>query len=102
VHAPDFATTLENRRRPPTRKTSHIRSRFAVSAVSPVHFALAGIRANLRTFEATAERLSRIAPGGDPDGDLLTLQVAKCGVEANVAAARTADELVGSLLDAPA
>jgi hypothetical protein len=80
------------------RKTSRIRSRFAVSALSPIRFALAGIRANLRTFEATAERLSRMAPGGDLAGDLVALQVAKYGVEANVAAARTADELVGSLL----
>jgi hypothetical protein len=64
-----------------------------------IHSALSGLRANLGNFERSASRLAREGIEGDLAGNLVQLQVDKHAVSASVAAVRTADEMIGSLLD---
>ena len=70
-----------------------------MASIAGLESALFGIRENLKQFERTAERISRQAPGGDRAGDMVGLITSKAGVQANVKVARTADELIGTLLD---
>lgn len=67
--------------------------------ISALSQALAGIDAHTRLAEAAASRVARDGAGGDLAGSLIDLQRAKRGIQANVASVRTADEIIGTLLD---
>lgn len=71
-----------------------------MAPISAIPLAIYGLRENLRTFEDTAVRLARSAPGGNLAGDLVDMKLAEHGVRASVAVVRAADDLVGTLLDA--
>lgn len=69
------------------------------TVIEALSSALNGIEANIAHLNRTADR---IAHNGAEDGlaaNLVDLKAAQRGVEANVVAARTADETVGTLLD---
>ncbi|UCF69605.1 MAG: flagellar hook protein FlgE [Acidobacteriota bacterium] len=57
------------------------------------------LRYQVHRLAETAERLAREAPTGHLAGDLVDLHVGRQAVHANVAVLRTADEMVGTLLD---
>ena len=67
--------------------------------IDAIHSALTGIQAHLESFDRTAERIARTAPTGDLAGDLVQLMIDRHGVAAGGAVLRTADEMVGTLLD---
>ncbi len=71
--------------------------------VSGLGAALQGIEHNKRRFEAQAETIARAGTSGEPLDDLpgafAGLQVARRGMEASFAVVRSADEMLGTLLD---
>lgn len=72
--------------------------------ISALNRALTGMQLNQQRFEQHASRISRAGlPGAGDTVDLPTgivgTKVAQRGYEANLAVLRTADEMVGSLLD---
>jgi hypothetical protein len=67
--------------------------------LSATHTALRAIEEQLARLERTARRIAVQAPLGDLPGDLLELRLAHHGVAANVKVVKTADEMLGSLLD---
>jgi hypothetical protein len=68
--------------------------------VSSIHAAaLSGIDARVQSFERAASRIARGGPDENLARDLVETMVARTGVAANVAVLRTADEMVGTLID---
>ncbi len=64
-----------------------------------IQVGLSGLKANLDSFNRTAARISRNAPGGDLSGDMVQMIQDKRGVQVNAEVVRTADDLVGTMLD---
>jgi flagellar hook protein FlgE len=62
--------------------------------------ALAGIQQATERFDGAASRIARDGVEGDLAGNFVTMNVAKASVKANCAVVRTADEMLGTLLDA--
>jgi flagellar hook protein FlgE len=61
-----------------------------------------GLQKAFQSFEQSAERTARMgAPGADVDlgSEIVTQLQAKTAVSANIAVLRTADEMLGKLLD---
>ena len=75
--------------------------------IQAMNTALQGMARNQQAFEQHADRISRWgttrSDGSQPDIDLDTEMVgvltSRRGYEANLAVARTADEMVGTLID---
>jgi flagellar hook protein FlgE len=61
--------------------------------------AIGGIQSRLDSLDRTAARIARSAPGDDTPGDLVQLMIDQRGVQANVAVLKTANEMLGALLD---
>jgi len=73
-----------------------------MSTIPAMQSAVYGLRESIRSFDETASRLARETSAGDLDHlaeAFVDLTAAKAGVSANVAVARTANEMTGSLLD---
>lgn len=73
-----------------------------MSSVPGIQTALHGLQESLRRFDETATRLARETATGNLDSvadDFVEMSIAKAGVATNVAVARSADEMTGSLLD---
>ncbi len=60
---------------------------------------LAGISAGFDRLDRAAGKIAREGAQGDLAGNLVELQLARHEVRANVAVVRTADEMIGTLLD---
>jgi len=60
---------------------------------------LAGIGAGFDRLDRVAGRIASEGAEGDLAGNLVELQLARHEVRANVAVVRTADEMIGTLLD---
>ena len=61
---------------------------------------LRGINDGFDRLDGAAGRIARDGAGGDLAGNMVDLMRARQDVRANVAVVRTADEMIGSLLDA--
>lgn len=66
--------------------------------MQPFAIAAAGISAATERFEASARRTAS-NPLADPAGETVERLSARASVEANAAVLRTADDMVGTLLD---
>lgn len=66
--------------------------------MQPFAIAAAGISAATERFEASARRTAA-NPLADPAGEAVERISARVSVEANAAVLRTADDMVGTLLD---
>ena len=60
---------------------------------------LSGLRRHQESLNRTADRIAGTAPLGDTPGDMVQLMNDARGFQANARTVRTADELVGTLLD---
>ncbi len=76
-------------------------------SIAALNYALLGMNLNLRRFETHADRISRWGTTG-PRADeapiqlheeLVGVMTARHGYEANLAVGRTADEMLGTLID---
>ncbi len=73
-----------------------------MSTIPALQSALYGLKESLRTFDETASRIARETAVGDLGHlaeNFVDLMTAEAGVSANVAVARSADEMTGTLLD---
>jgi flagellar basal body rod protein FlgC len=70
-----------------------------MSGITAVQAALFGLRMNLDRYNRTAARIARTAPLDDLAENMADLIVSKRGFEANLATFKSADEMIGSLLD---
>lgn len=61
--------------------------------------ALAGVSAGFARLDRTADRMARSTDGDGLAGDTVDLLRARHEVRANLTTLRTADEMVGSILD---
>ncbi len=66
---------------------------------SALSTASSGIQRNLASLDAAAERIAYQPLGTNTVKDLIDMKVAKHGVAANAAVVRTADEMLGTLVD---
>ena len=60
---------------------------------------LSGVRGGFDRLESSAVRIARDGAEGDLAGNVVDLMRARQDVRANAAALRTADQMIGSLLD---
>ena len=60
---------------------------------------LSGMRGGFDRLDASAVRIARDGAEGDLAGNVVDLMRARQDVRANAAALRTADQMIGSLLD---
>jgi hypothetical protein len=78
--------------------------------VSALHHALHGLRLNEERFVRHADRIARLGAletgpegpeeaAGDVVGGMVGLKIASLGYRANLAVVRTADEMLGTLID---
>lgn len=72
--------------------------------IGAINEALSGLQMNQSRFEQHASRIARagLQDGAEPvdlAGEVVGTNVARRGYEANLAVLRTADEMVGTLLD---
>jgi hypothetical protein len=67
--------------------------------VGAIHHGLFGIDRGLDRLDRAAHRIARDGADGDLAGALVDLTRARHEVRANLAAIRTADETIGTLLD---
>lgn len=67
--------------------------------LGPINQSLLGIAAGFDRLDNTARNIARDGAGGDLSGNLVELMQAGHDVRANVAVLRTADEMIGTLLD---
>ncbi len=70
-----------------------------MSAISASVFAIYGIQANLRRLDDAANRIAGQPSDSDLAADLVDLKTAKNVISANAKVIKTADELLGTLLD---
>ena len=70
-----------------------------MNGIAALSAAIAGMRSNVDRLNEIAARVAREAPLGDLESDMVGMIVAERGFEANAVTARTADEMLGSLLD---
>ncbi len=76
-------------------------------SIAALNQALIGMSLNLRRFEGHADRISRWGTTGSRVGEapiqlheeVVGMMTARHGYEANLAVARTADEMLGTLID---
>lgn len=61
--------------------------------------ALTGLQSRLDSLDRTAARIARSAPDDDTPGDLVQLMIDQRGLQAEIAVLKTADEMVGTILD---
>ena len=61
--------------------------------------AIFGLRKNLQQFEKTASKLVKSGADGDLATNLVELDVAKAGVQANSEVVQAVDETLGTMLD---
>jgi len=67
--------------------------------LGPIHQAVGGMHAGFDRLDRAAKALARDGAAGDPAGRIVDLQQARRDVQVGVAVVRTADEMIGSLLD---
>ena len=67
--------------------------------IGPVSQSLLGISTGFDRLDHAARNIARDGAGGDLSGNLVELMRAGHDVKANVAALRTADDMIGTLLD---
>lgn len=67
--------------------------------VGAIDHSLSGIRGGFDRLEASAVRIARDGAGSDLPGNLIDMMRARQDVRANVAALRTGDQMIGSVLD---
>jgi len=67
--------------------------------MGPIDQGLSGIDSGFDRLDKAAGRIARDGAGGDLAGNVVDLMRARQDVGANVAVVRTADEMMGSLLD---
>lgn len=70
-----------------------------MSTVGAFDAALFGIRRHLDLFQQHAQQLTRPVTEIDLPAELVGMKIAKAGIQANVASARAADEVLSDLLD---
>lgn len=70
-----------------------------MNEITGTQAALYGLRKNLQQFEKTASKLVRTAPDAETAGDLVELDIAKAGVQANSEVVQATDEVLGTVLD---
>ena len=70
-----------------------------INHLGSLQVGLTGFQRNLEAFERTAERVSQNSPGSDLASDMVEMMTEVHGVKANAVVIRTADELVGTLID---
>lgn len=58
-----------------------------------------GITAGFERLDAAANRIAHDGAGGDLPNNMVSLVQAKLEVRANLAVVRTADDMIGNLLD---
>jgi hypothetical protein len=86
-------------------------SKFKLPPVVPIHrsgdssvlgaidHALRGINAGFERLDRAARSLAGIGPRHDPASNVVDMIRARHDVQANVAVARTADRMIGSVID---
>jgi hypothetical protein len=71
----------------------------SVGMTSAIGSALAGVSAGFARLDRTADRIARSTDGEGLPGHMVDLRRARHEVRANLTTLRTADEVVGSILD---
>ena len=71
----------------------------SVGMIGAFSSAMQGLADGFDRFNRAADRISRDTELGDLAGNVVQMQQARHEVRANLAVLKTADELVGSLLD---
>lgn len=67
--------------------------------IPSLDIAFTGMQASLEQMECVGERMAHLISGNDPARDMVKLITQERAFEANAAVARTADEVVGSIID---
>jgi hypothetical protein len=67
--------------------------------VEAIDHSLSGIRGGFDRLAASAVRIARDGAGGDLAGNVVDMMRARQDVRANAATLRTADQMIGFLLD---
>ncbi len=64
-----------------------------------LEIAYAGMKASLEQMQCIGEQMAQLVSGNDPARDVVELMAGQHTFDANAAVARTADEVVGSMID---
>ena len=67
--------------------------------IPALEFAFVGMKASLDQLRCAGEQMAQLISGNDPARDMVELLAGQHTFDANAAVARTADEVVGSIID---
>ncbi len=70
-----------------------------MSAIGPLNAGLAGLHANIERLERGAEHVARAGVSDALPDHLVDMLTSQRGVEASARVVKTADEMIGTLLD---
>lgn len=64
-----------------------------------LEFAFVGMKASLDQVRCAGEQMAQLVSGNEPASDVVELLAGQHTFDANAAVARTADQVVGSIID---